>query len=148
MPAISRKAALAIEAVLYVALNAVDRTVRSGEITQRQNVPQRYLEPVLQALVREGVMVGVRGPRGGYKLARERRRITLGEIVRIVAVVEGIEEPQTASPLQEQVISPALAEAERTLMGTLDGITIDDLHAQAREKRVGQEDPTRLDFTI
>jgi Rrf2 family iron-sulfur cluster assembly transcriptional regulator len=92
--------------------------------------------------------VGVRGPRGGYKLARERRRITLGEIVRIVAVVEGIEEPQTASPLQEQVISPALAEAERTLMGTLDGITIDDLHAQAREKRVGQEDPTRLDFTI
>ena len=62
MPAISRKAALAIEAVLYVALNAVDRTVRSGEITQRQSVPQRYLEPVLQALVREGVLVGVRGP--------------------------------------------------------------------------------------
>ena len=78
MAAISRKSALAIEAVLYVALNAVDRTVRSGEITQRQNVPQRYLEPVLQALVREGVMVGVRGPRGGYKLARERRRITQG----------------------------------------------------------------------
>lgn len=148
MPAISRKAALAIEAVLYVALNAVDRTVRSGEITQRQNVPQRYLEPVLQALVREGVMVGVRGPRGGYKLARERRRITLGEIVRIVSAVEGIDEPQSVSPLQQLVIGPALAEAERTLMTTLDGISIDDLHAQAREKRVGQDDPTRLDFII
>jgi Rrf2 family iron-sulfur cluster assembly transcriptional regulator len=148
MPAISRKAALAIEAVLYVALNAVDRTVRSGEITQRQNVPQRYLEPVLQALVREGVMVGVRGPRGGYKLARERRRITLGEIVRIVSAVEGIDEPQSVSPLQQQVIGPALAGAERTLMSTLDSISIDDLHAQAREKRVGQDDPTRLDFII
>jgi Rrf2 family iron-sulfur cluster assembly transcriptional regulator len=148
MPAISRKAALAIEAVLYVALNAVDRTVRSGEITQRQNVPQRYLEPVLQALVRDGVLVGVRGPRGGYKLARERRRISLGEIVRIVSVVEGIDEPQIVSPLQEQVIGPALAEAERTLMSTLESISIDDLHAQAREKRVGQDDPARLDFII
>jgi Rrf2 family iron-sulfur cluster assembly transcriptional regulator len=148
MPAISRKAALAIEAVLYVALNAVDRTVRSGEITQRQNVPQRYLEPVLQALVRDGVLVGVRGPRGGYKLARERRRISLGEIVRIVSVVEGIDEPQIVSPLQEQVIGPALAEAERTLMNTLESISIDDLHAQAREKRVGQDDPARLDFII
>jgi Rrf2 family iron-sulfur cluster assembly transcriptional regulator len=148
MAAISRKSALAIEAVLYVALNAVDRTVRSGEITQRQNVPQRYLEPVLQALVREGVMVGVRGPRGGYKLARERRRITLGEIVRIVSAVEGIDEPQSVSPLQQQVIGPALAGAERTLMSTLDSISIDDLHAQAREKRVGQDDPTKLDFII
>lgn len=148
MPAISRKAALAIEAVLYVALNAVDRTVRSGEITQRQSVPQRYLEPVLQALVREGVLVGVRGPRGGYKLARERRRISVGEIVRIVAAVEGVDEPQTLSPLQQQVIAPAVAEAEATLMQTLDAISIDDLHAQARERRVGQDDPTRLDFTI
>ena len=148
MPAISRKAALAIEAVLYVAFNAVDRTVRSGDITQRQNMPQRYLEPVLQALVREGVMVGERGPRGGYKLARERRRITLGEIVRIVSAVEGIDEPQSVSPLQQLVIGPALAEAERTLMSTLDCISIDDLHAQAREKRVGQDDPTRLDFII
>lgn len=148
MPAISRKAALAIEAVLYVALNAVDRTVRSGEITQRQSVPQRYLEPVLQALVREGVLVGVRGPRGGYKLARERRRISLGEIVRIVAAVEGVDEPQTLSPLQQQVIAPAVAEAEATLMQTLEAISIDDLHAQARERRVGQDDPTRLDFTI
>ncbi len=148
MSAISRKAALAIEAVLYVALNAVDRTVRSGEITQRQSVPQRYLEPVLQALVREGVLVGVRGPRGGYKLARERRRISLGEIVRIVAGVEGLDEPPPLSPLQQQVIAPALAEAEATLMQTLEGISIDDLHAQAREKRVGQDDPARLDFTI
>jgi hypothetical protein len=46
------------------------------------------------------------------------------------------------------VIGPALAEAERTLMATLESITIDDLHAQAREKRVGQDDPQRLDFTI
>ena len=148
MPAISRKAALAIEAVLYVALNAVDRTVRSGEITQRQNVPQRYLEPVLQALVREGVLVGVRGPRGGYKLARERRRICLGEIVRIVAAVEGADEPPPQSPLQQQVIGPALAEAESTLMRTLDGLSIDDLHARARERGVGLDDPARLDFTI
>ena len=39
--------------------------------------------PVLQALVRHGILKGVRGPRGGYELARERRRITAGDIVRV-----------------------------------------------------------------
>jgi Rrf2 family protein len=148
MAAISRKAALAIEAVLYVALNAVDRTVRSGDITKRQNVPQRYLEPVLQGLVRQGVLIGVRGPRGGYKLARERRRITLGEIVRIVSEVEGIAEPLPVSDLQQKVISPALDEADRALMASLDGISIDDLHQRARSAGVGLDSPDRIDFTI
>lgn len=148
MAAVSRKAALAIEAVLYVALNAVDRTVRSGDITRRQNVPQRYLEPVLQGLVRHGVLVGVRGPRGGYKLARERRRISLGEIVRIVAEVDGAVELPNGSVLQRSVIEPALADADRVLMSNLDAITIDDLHQRARQQGVGLEQPDRIDFTI
>jgi Rrf2 family iron-sulfur cluster assembly transcriptional regulator len=42
----------------------------------------------MQELVRAGILKGVRGPKGGYRLARERRRVTVGEIVRVVAALE------------------------------------------------------------
>ena len=77
---LSRKLMFAIEAVVDIAYNAADTPVQSKDIATRQNIPRRYLEQVLQQFVREGVLSGVRGPRGGYRLARERRRVTLGQI--------------------------------------------------------------------
>ena len=75
---LSRKAILALEAVVDIACNSRPEPVQSKEIMRRQGVPDRYLEQVMQALVRQGVLKGVRGPRGGYRLAKERRRITAG----------------------------------------------------------------------
>ena len=75
---LSKKALLALEAVVDIAYNARPEPVQSKELTQRQGIPQRYLEQVMQQLVRAGILRGVRGPRGGYRLARERRRITAG----------------------------------------------------------------------
>ncbi len=71
--------------------------VQAKEITARQGVPQRYLEQVMQQLVRAGILKGVRGPRGGYRLARERRRISVGDVVRVAESIEdGEEEPAHA----------------------------------------------------
>jgi len=60
----SRKTLLAIEAVVDVALHARPNPVQSRELTKRQGVPQRYLEQVMQQLVHEGILRGVRGPKG------------------------------------------------------------------------------------
>ena len=78
---LSRKTLLALEAVIDIAYNARPEPVQAKEITARQGVPQRYLEQVMQQLVRAGILKGVRGPRGGYRLARERRRISVGQLV-------------------------------------------------------------------
>ena len=88
MLSLSRKQILALEAVLDVALNARPDPVQARDITERQKVPQRYLEHIMQALVRADILRGVRGPRGGYRLARERRRISVGEIIRVIAALE------------------------------------------------------------
>ena len=72
---LSKKLLFAIEAVVDIAYNAGAAPVQSKEITRRQRIPQRYLEQVMQQLVRAGVLKGVRGPRGGYRLARERRQL-------------------------------------------------------------------------
>ncbi len=94
----SKKTLFAIEAVLDIAYHSGGEPVRSREITRRQGIPRRYLEQTLQQLVRSGVLMGVRGPRGGYRLARERRRISVGEIVRVVRALEAAEEEEEDLP--------------------------------------------------
>src|SRR5262245_44392101 len=81
MPLLPRKSILAITAVIDIALNARGRPVAAKALATRHSLPPRHLEPVLQALVRHGILKGVRGPRGGYELARERSRITADDIM-------------------------------------------------------------------
>src|SRR3989442_12165803 len=90
---LTKKLLFAIEAVLDIAYNGSAAPVRSAEITEREGIPRRYLEPVLQELVREKILVGIRGPSGGYPLARERPRISLGDIVPTGRRLETREEP-------------------------------------------------------
>lgn len=149
---LSRKTLFAIEAVLDIAYHAGSEPVQSGEITRRQGIPRRYLEQALQSLVREGVLVGVRGPRGGYRLARERRRISVGEIVRVVHRIEAAEEAaveeDAGSPLAVKVVRPLWAEIHETVMERLDGLSIDDLCAKANAAGVVSEGRKSLDFSI
>ena len=147
---LSRKAILALEAVVDIACNSRPEPVQSKEIMRRQGVPDRYLEQVMQALVRQGVLKGVRGPRGGYRLAKERRRITAGEVVRIVADLEIADEPPLsgASPIGEQIVRPAIEEIHTALLKQLDGISIDDLCRRAEEVGLAEPADVRADFAI
>ena len=88
MPRLSKKTMFAIEAVLDVACHVGEHPVRSGDITERQRIPKRYLEQVLQHMVRAGILAGKRGPRGGYRLARAPERISLLDVVQ---AIEGTE---------------------------------------------------------
>ena len=79
---LTAKLLYAIEAVVDIAYNSGGEAVQAASITKRQGIPKRYLEQVLQALVKAGILTGQRGPKGGYRLARERRRITIGDVAR------------------------------------------------------------------
>lgn len=145
----TRKLALAVEAVLDIAYHASDTPVQSREIAERQGVPRRYLEQVLQHLVRANILRGVRGPRGGYRLARERRRIVLGEIVRIVSELETAEAgPEEGSELGSRVLAPIWRELEDEAIQRLDSITIEDLCRTARSSGVEVDNRAQPDFTI
>lgn len=148
---LSRKTLFAIEAVLDIAFNAGSVPVQSREITRRQGIPRRYLEQVLQNLVRAGVLSGVRGPRGGYRLARERRRITVGDVVRVILDMEASDdatEDGDASSLGVAVVGPMWEGVSQQCMQHLDGITIQDLCNQAHEAGIESEGAKRLDYTI
>jgi Rrf2 family iron-sulfur cluster assembly transcriptional regulator len=148
---LSKKMLFAIEAVVDIAYHAGGQPVQSSEITRRQGIPKRYLEQVLQRLVRSNILTGVRGPRGGYTLARERRRVSVGEIVRIVRAMEQAGDPLSTddgSELAERVIRPLWSEMQEEMMKRLDDVTVDDLCNQANEKDVVSEGRHNLDFAI
>ena len=143
----SRKTLLALEAVLDVAYNARPDPVQSKDITRRLGIPQRYLEQVMQQLVREGVLKGVRGPRGGYTLARERRRVSVAEIVRIVDAADDDDAPP-ASELGEKVSRPLWREAQDAVLKELESVTMHDLCPKAEAKGVRRGASLVDDFTI
>jgi Rrf2 family protein len=150
MVRLTKKLLFAIEAVLDIAYNAGAQPVQSGEITRRQGIPRRYLEQVLQQLVRAGVLAGVRGPRGGYRLARERRRITLGEIVRVVRALDGGSDPlaEGGAELGKRVVRPLWQEMNAEVMKRLDEISIEELCMRAHKNGIPGEYGARLDFSI
>lgn len=147
---LTRKTLLAIEAVLDVAYNARPNPVQSKDITKRQGIPQRYLEQVMQQLVREGILKGVRGPKGGYRLARERRRISVGDIVRVVDELERQEELEITvqSDLALLVVEPLWNDIQAQLLEQFDAITIEMLYQKAVSNNVMTSDKVNSDFTI
>jgi Rrf2 family protein len=96
MSLLSRKGLLAVTAVLNVALHTDDPPVASRALAHRHRLPPRHLESVLQALVRAGILKGIRGPRGGYQLARDPRQITADDILRAIGTIEEQEEVAAA----------------------------------------------------
>jgi len=146
---LSRKTLLALEAVIDIAFNARPEPVQAKEITARQGVPQRYLEQVMQQLVRAGILKGVRGPRGGYRLARERRRISVGDVVRVAESIEDGEEEKIRprSELGQRIVAPLIQTLQDDVMARLDGVSIEDLCQRARAHGVDNQTES-ADFAI
>ena len=130
MPFLPRKGILAIAAVVDIALHDGEHPVSAKTLAVRHGLPPRHLEPVLQALVHEGIFNGVRGPRGGYELGRERKRISVADILRAAGSVND-EDDVPVSRLVEQAILPALADAERAFVAALTRLSLDDIARRA-----------------
>jgi Rrf2 family protein len=136
MQLLPRKGILAITAVIDIALHARSGPMAAKALATRHGLPPRRLEPVLQALVRHGILKGTRGPRGGYELAREWSRITADEILRAAGTVDDIEsKPIDQSKLLDQVVMPALSVAEQAFAAALSRINIEELARSAEGAR-------------
>ncbi len=133
---ISRKMYYAVDAVLHIALTqSANRTVSSRALARVQKVSARYMEQTLQQLVRQGILMGTRGPRGGYRLARPPAQITIGEILatvrhgtaRTASDVDG-------SPAGRAVLLPLFDALVRENVERLDRTTLADLMQSARDE--------------
>jgi Rrf2 family iron-sulfur cluster assembly transcriptional regulator len=157
MNLLPRRSLLAIAAVVDIAYHARPAPIAAKALSARHSLPPRHLETLLQVLVRSGILKGVRGPRGGYELARERRRITVADIVRaasspLPAVNGGKLDPEDGgaepSALVRDVVVPAIDQASEIFLEKLQEITVDDLCRDAQSRRVFGEAAPNYDFSI
>ncbi|MCE3231988.1 MAG: Rrf2 family transcriptional regulator [Rickettsiaceae bacterium] len=118
----------ALEVVVFIALNSGAKPVSSKEVCAAQNVQARHLEPVMQVLVHNGILRGTKGPKGGYTLAKEKRKITVGQLLRIFT---NKDEESFDTLLQKKVIIPLSALSEKAVLQIYDKITIEDLCKKA-----------------
>jgi Rrf2 family iron-sulfur cluster assembly transcriptional regulator len=134
MSLLLRKGILAIVVVIDIALHAGGRPVLSRELSRRHRLPPRHLETVLQALVHRGILRSIKGPRGGYKIARQHSRITVDDILRAVGTAVDLKDgPLADSALLGQVVMPALIQAEQTFSATLARINVEMLLRSAED---------------
>ncbi len=150
MNLLSRRSMLAIAAVVDVALHSKSRPAAAKALAARHGLPPRHLETLLQALVHAKILKGIRGPLGGYELARERRRISLGDIVRtaISSRSADLEEMSAQSKLLEAVIEPSVKRAGEPFLRNLDAITVEDLFEAAEKAHLLHDETASADFAL
>jgi len=135
---VSARGEYAIQAVLDLALHRNGPLVPLQDIASRQRIPQRYLEHVLLALKRAGILTSRRGSTGGYHLTRRPEDLTVGDVLR---AVEGNGSPFDAAPRGRNARGGDLAElwheVADAVSAVVDRFTFADLAARVADRRGG-----------
>src|ERR1700754_2884068 len=104
---------LAVLAVVDIAVNTSQRPLSAKSLAARYNLAPRYLEPMLQMLVQVGILRGIRGPHGGYRLGKPPSQLTVEEIFRTALASATDPHPfLSRNSLVADVIVPSLDPAE------------------------------------
>ena len=127
---LSTKGRYGARASLELALRYGSGPVMVKEIAASQDISERYLEHILNALRAAGILKSTRGARGGYELSKEPSDITLGEIIRT------LEGPLDIVPCSGSVGCPKISrcvmygiwnEIKSSIDDIIDGITLREM---------------------
>ncbi len=79
---LSTKGRYGLRAVVDLAVHETDAAVSISSIASRQGLSEGYLEQLIAKLKKAGIVTSIRGINGGYKLARDPKEITVGDVLR------------------------------------------------------------------
>ncbi|HEY9846492.1 MAG TPA: RrF2 family transcriptional regulator [Candidatus Caenarcaniphilales bacterium] len=133
-----------VKALLDLSLQSRYQPTSVKAIAQRQDLPAPYLEKLLIELRRAGLVRSVRGPQGGYQLARSAAHISLGEILEAVgeAVVPLGDHHPAADQAEDWVTFTLWKRLHQKLKEGLDSISLEDLYYDARSWQAAQGEAT------
>jgi Rrf2 family cysteine metabolism transcriptional repressor len=142
---ISTRGRYALRAVLDLALHNDEGPVLRHDIATRQELSADYVAQLFQHLCAVGLVKGVKGPGGGYQLARDPAMIRVGDIVRAVEGPIAAAQCVTAAPGSQSTCHRAEGCATRSLWVRLseviaeflDAVTLKEMCDQARQLNPG-----------
>ncbi|MBS5935124.1 MAG: Rrf2 family transcriptional regulator [Clostridiales bacterium] len=129
---ISTKGRYALRLMLDLALNDTGETIRIKDIAARQEISEKYLEQIIAVLNKAGFVKSVRGPQGGYRLARKPKDYTVGMILRLtegsLAPVPCLDDDPNECNRQEDCVTIFIWEKlYEAINSVVDGFTLADL---------------------
>ena len=144
---INKKFLHAIEAVLDISIHSSHTPASAKKITKRQCIPSRYLEKILQELVRQKILKGTRGPNGGYALGREKRNIFLIDIYNAVLTIERNKKEEVDTQIRSKIINPFIKNITNEIINSFKLTSIHDLYKKIDETKININ-KKKIDFTI
>jgi Rrf2 family protein len=129
---ISTKGRYALRMLLDLAVNGEEGFIALRDVAERQNISKKYLEQIVPSLHKADILITTRGFQGGYKLAREPKDITVGEVLRLtegnLAPVVCLETEKNTCKRAGECITLGIWEGlQKVISDYLDGITLQDL---------------------
>ena len=131
---ISTKGRYALRVMLELAQGEPGECMPLPVIAQRQGISEKYLESIIAVLARAGLVEGQRGKGGGYRLSRELKDYSVGEIVRLtegsLAPVSGLEGENTCPRADKCLSLPVWEKLDTLINDYLDSVSLADLLAE------------------
>ena len=136
---ISTRGRYALRVMIDLAEQQTGDFVPLKEIAQRQHLSEKYLESIVKALVKDGLLEGVRGKGGGYRMKKPPEECTVGSILRLTEVglapVACLEDDPVACPSAGECRTlPMWRKLHGMLNDFFDGVTIADLMQKPRSE--------------
>ncbi|MCR5724061.1 MAG: Rrf2 family transcriptional regulator [Treponema sp.] len=129
---ISTRGRYALRFMIDLAQHGNENYIALKDISQRQEISIKYLEQITSLLSKYGLLLSVRGPQGGYKLARAPEEYTIGQILRTtegnLAPVTCLETDHNECPRKAGCPTLPLWEGLAKVVNSyLDSVTLKDL---------------------
>ena len=136
---LTTKGRFAVTAMLDLALHGANGPVTLAGISERQKISLSYLEQLFGKLRRRELVESVRGPGGGYHLARDASTVSVADIIR--AVEEPLDSTQCGGrenchDSHRCMTHDLWEELNTTVFGFLDGVKLSQLVEKQRTKPV------------
>ena len=136
---LSKKGDYALRAMIYLSLNYNKNYIQIHEISEEENIPEKFLEQILLELKKAGFLQSRRGVGGGYSLIKDPKEITLAQVVRII---DGPLAPLNCVSKWAYVSCPkekdcglysVMLDVRNAIAKILEGITFADVCKRSRE---------------
>lgn len=134
---ISSRGRYGVKAVFELAVQYGNGPVAVQAIAKSQGIPEPYLEQLMPPLKRAGLVSGTRGAQGGYALAKNPDRISVGDVVRAlegpIAIADCTSDDPASCPELVRCVGPDVwVQVQNALVATMDSITFEQLLPRKR----------------
>ena len=138
--------------IFDIAYHSAGLPVQVKDIAKRQEIPQRFLEQIFHKLKKANIVKSVKGPNGGYMLARDSHEITVSDILKAVKepmdLVYCVNNLNDCSRAPQCVTRLVWKEASERIKQVFDSANIGDLCTSAEKKGIKREVLHRFEYSI